>query len=81
MFPLLPKARFICLDNKPFMYKSLAFVLTAIFAAQNLLAQDGKLIDIDIDLNKKEWYENYWVWIGAAIFIIVVLLILRRPKS
>ncbi len=45
-------------------------------------AQD-KGIDVNIDINKKnEWYRQPWVWVvGAAVFILLLVAILRGKKS
>lgn len=44
-------------------------------------AQDGGL-DIDIDVDKKEWYEQPWAWVvGAAVFILLLVAILRGGKK
>lgn len=37
-------------------------------------------LDIDIDLGKTEWYEDPKVWIGVAIFLVVLALIARGKK-
>jgi hypothetical protein len=43
-------------------------------------AQNGGL-DIDINIGKPEWYEQTWVWIvGAAVFILVLVAILRKKR-
>ncbi|WP_139316518.1 hypothetical protein [Algoriphagus marinus] len=43
-------------------------------------AQDGGL-DIDINIGKPEWYEQTWVWVvGAAVFVLVLVTILRKKK-
>lgn len=34
-------------------------------------------IDIDIDLNDNEWYEDPKVWIGVAIFLVILAFIAR----
>ena len=47
----------------------------------SLSAQDGGL-DIDIDVDKKEWYEQPWAWVvGAAVFILLLVAILRGGKT
>ena len=58
---------------QPKVASFLAFFLVS-FAA---LAQDGKLLDIDIDVNKNEWYENPYIWIGVAIFIVLLVAVSR----
>ena len=43
-------------------------------------AQNGGL-DIDINIGKPEWYEQTWVVIvGAAVFILVLVAILRKKR-
>jgi len=46
------------------------------------LAQDKK-IDIDIGINKEPvWYQQPWAWIvGAAIFILLLVALLRGGKK
>ena len=65
------------------MMKTSTLLLAALAPAATLLAQDGdgKLLDIDIDVNRTEWYENPWLWVGVAAFVSIVLLIARRPKG
>ena len=38
-------------------------------------------LDIDVDINKNEWYENPIVWVGVAVFLLVLALIARGKKS
>ena len=47
-----------------------------------LIAQDKK-VEIDIGVNKEPvWYKQPWAWIvGAAIFILLLLAILRGGKK
>jgi cell division protein FtsW (lipid II flippase) len=48
-----------------------------------LYAQERK-VDVDIDLNKNEaqWYNNPVVWvIGGAVFILLLVALLRGGKS
>jgi uncharacterized membrane protein YcjF (UPF0283 family) len=64
------------------------FKKTMLFLSFTLLsvavwAQDKK-IDVDINLNKKDnWYQQPWAWIvGAAVFILILVAILRpRQKA
>ena len=45
-----------------------------------LLAQN-KGLDIDIDINKKEWYEQTWVLVtGGAVILLLIVLAFRRKK-
>lgn len=48
-----------------------------------LYAQERK-VDVDIDLNKNEsqWYNNPVVWvIGGAVFILLLVALLRGGKA
>ncbi|MEM7574243.1 MAG: hypothetical protein AAF433_15160 [Bacteroidota bacterium] len=55
--------------------KFTALILAAF--SLTLAAQDA-LIDIDID--SQEWYENPYLWLGVAAFVVIVLLITRKKK-
>ena len=62
-------------------YALSAFVLFLVNIA--LYAQERK-VDVDIDLNKNEaqWYNNPVVWvIGGAVFILLLVALLRGGKS
>ncbi len=61
----------------------IVFFFLAIYVSMNLLAQDGKKIDVDIDVNKhNNWYEQPWVWVlGAAVFIIVIVAVARGNRK
>lgn len=37
-------------------------------------------LDIDIDLGKTEWYEDPKIWVGVAIFLVVLAFIARSKK-
>ena len=62
--------------NQPTIWKNA--ILTAMLSVCLTVigfAQDGKLLDIDVDINKGEWYEQPWVWaVGIGILIVGVLL-------
>jgi hypothetical protein len=48
------------------------------------LAQDGKKLDIDIDVNKGEaqWYAQPWIWVvGGAVFILLLVALLRGGRK
>jgi hypothetical protein len=53
-----------------------------LFVTVPALAQDGGL-DVDIDVDKEpEWYQQPWAWvIGAAIFILLLVAILRGGRK
>ena len=59
-------------------------LLVVVAALANLvaLAQDKK-VDVDINTNKGGgWYSSPWVWvIGAAVFILLLVAILRGGGS
>ena len=51
------------------------------FFSISLYAQD-KNLDVDINIGKQsQWYSNpvYWV-IGGAVFILLLVLLLRQKK-
>jgi len=54
-------------------------VLSACLLFISTLAQAQ--LDIDIDLGKREWYEDPKVWVGVAIFLVVLAFIARGKKS
>lgn len=38
-------------------------------------------LDIDIDLGKREWYEDPKVWVGVAVFLLVLAFIARGKRK
>lgn len=45
------------------------------------IAQE-KGLNIEIGVEKKEWYEQPWAWVvGAAVFILLLVAILRSGKK
>lgn len=38
-------------------------------------------LDVDIDIGKSKWYEDPKVWVGVAIFLVVLAFIARGRKS
>jgi hypothetical protein len=51
-----------------------------ILTTLTLQAQE-KGLDIDIDINKKEWYEQTWVLVtGGAIVLILIVLAVRKKS-
>lgn len=45
------------------------------------LSAQEKGLDIDIDINKKEWYEQTWVLItGGAVVLILIVLAVRKKS-
>jgi hypothetical protein len=69
---------------------NLSYILTrcfltvwiTLFVTPLVLAQDGGL-DVDIDVDKEpEWYQQPWAWvIGAAVFILLLVAILRGGRK
>ncbi len=55
----------------------------AAFVSLFALAQDGKALDVDIDVDKGgDWYLQPWVWVvGGAIFILLLVAMLRSGKK
>ena len=51
-------------------------------ALSNLvLFAQNKGLDIDIDINKKEWYEQTWVLVtGGAVLLLLIVLAARRKR-
>ena len=54
------------------------FLLVVLFSSTALAAQ----LDVDVDINEGDWYENpiYWV-VGLLVLILVVLLARRGGGS
>ena len=46
-------------------------LLTSVFAQ----------LDVDVDINESEWYESPIVWVGGAVFLIVLAFIARGGKK
>jgi hypothetical protein len=54
-----------------------------VFTSIQTFAQD-KGLDIDVDINKNEddWLARPWVWVvGAAVFILILVALLRGGKK
>ena len=60
--------------TKKWFYTALAMVLVQFSA----FAQDGEILDIDVDLDGPEWYESPIVWVGAVLLLVVLVLLSRR---
>lgn len=62
----------------------IALLVATAFSSLELLAQDAKKLDVDVDINKGDsnWYQQPWVWIvGGAVFILLLVVILRGSGS
>lgn len=58
--------------------KKASMLVIATLANLALFAQE-KGLDIDIDINKKEWYEQPWAWVaGGAVLLLLIVLLSRR---
>ena len=61
-------------------HAGLAVAMMLLFTMK-LFAQD-KGIDVDINVNKGQWYQQPWVWIvGGAVFILLLVALLRSGKK
>ena len=64
---------------KKFIVKPTLALVAVLFAGTAALAQDG--LDIDINLDTREWYENPLVWvIGGLVLLLLVVLMARGKK-
>jgi hypothetical protein len=60
--------------------KTVASLFAVLLLSFSAFAQDGKLLDIDIDLGKPKWYEQPIVWVGVALFLLILVLLNRKSK-
>jgi hypothetical protein len=51
-----------------------------ILTTLTLKAQE-KGLDIDIDINKKEWYEQTWVLVTGGAIVLILIVLAARKKS
>jgi hypothetical protein len=61
------------------LIKRVSFLLLAVVATLTTFAQE-KGLDVDIDVNKNDsnWYQQPWVWIvGVAVFVLLLAAILK----
>ena len=59
--------------------KQTGFLLMAAILSFQSWAQDKK-VDVDINVNKNDsnWYQQPWVWmVGGAVFIIILVALLK----
>lgn len=61
--------------------KTATSVLAILLLKFQSFAQDGELLDIDIDVNKDEWYEDPYLWLGVAAVIVLAILATRYRKK
>lgn len=57
-----------------------SMLVIATLANLALIAQE-KGLDIDIDINKKEWYEQPWAWVAGGAVLLLLIVLLSRRKS
>lgn len=60
--------------------KKASMLVIATLANLALIAQE-KGLDIDIDINKKEWYEQPWAWVAGGAVLLLLIVLLSRRKS
>lgn len=60
--------------------KKASMLVIATLANLALFAQE-KGLDIDIDINKKEWYEQPWAWVAGGAVLLLLIVLLSRRKS
>ena len=61
------------------LIKKGTFLLFSTLATLTMFAQE-KGVDVDIDVNKNDsnWYQQPWVWIaGIAVFVLLLAAILK----
>ena len=52
-------------------------VFLMMFISSLVMAQ----LDVDIDIGKSKWYEDPKIWVGVALFLLVLAFIARGKKS
>lgn len=59
--------------------QKIGLLFSALMSGILVFAQDKDLkVDVDMDKGGSDWYAQPWVWaIGAAVFIIVIVAILK----
>lgn len=63
--------------------KGMFYIMTVLMTLP-AWAQDDKKLDVDIDVNKNDsnWYQQPWVWIvGGAVFIIILVALLKGSSK
>lgn len=64
---------------KKYAQRVFLFLMT-LFTSAVAFAQDGGL-DIDVNIGKKEWYQQPWAWVvGGAVFVLILVALLRKRK-
>jgi hypothetical protein len=61
--------------------QKLLFIMASALLATITFAQDKKEIDVNVNTNKSNFWGQPWVWVvGAAIFILLLVAILRGGR-
>ncbi len=63
---------------KTINFKTPFFTLLAVLLTK---ATAFAQLDIDIDLGKSKWYEDPKVWVGVAVFLLILAFVARGRKS
>ena len=59
-------------------FKFSFFVIAMVLAILPAFSQ----LEIEVGVDKKEWYEQPWAWVaGAAVFILLLAAILRGGRK
>ena len=63
---------------KKFFHRTSLWLLTTCISAFAIAQEKG--LDIDIDINKKKWYEEPWALVvgGAVVLVLIVLAVRKR---
>jgi len=62
-------------------FQKLFFVISTLLLALVTFAQDKKEIDVNVNSNKNNFWGQPWVWVvGAAVFILLLVAILRSGR-
>ena len=62
------------------MIRAFVSLICLVGVAAVLRAQEVGDVPAAVDVDEVLWYEGSGVWIGAAVFVVIILLILRRPR-
>ena len=62
--------------------RSLVLIMFVFTSVQTFAQDKGLDIDVDINKNDDDLFAKLWVWIvGAAVFILILVAILRGGKK
>lgn len=62
--------------------RSLLLIMFVFTSIQTFAQDKGLDIDVDINKNDDDWFAKPWVWIvGAAVFILILVALLRGSKK